>query len=158
RFPPAGRPGSYRPGEVSEALHYIAGFMAGWKGTPGAVAWLRANDRSKEKRESVQARGPLGHVKNWLKERLPQQDDVWQAEFGRTPDWVRIAGEPVRPWMVLVASRSSELVLAHQVPEEEPSAALLWDTLVQAMRHPAAGQPHRPGELQVRSDERWESL
>jgi hypothetical protein len=30
--------------------------------------------------------------------------------------------------------------------------------LVQAMQHPAAGTPHRPTELQVRPDERWESL
>jgi hypothetical protein len=44
------------------------------------------------------------------------------------------------------------------MPEEAPPAALLWDTLVQAMQHPAAGEPHRPTELQVRPDERWEAL
>ena len=64
----------------------------------------------------------------------------------------------MRPWVVLVTSRSNDLVLAHQMPEEAPSAVLLWDTLVQAMQHPAAGTPHRPTELQVRADERWESL
>src|SRR5262249_38170098 len=53
---------------------------------------------------------------------------------------------------------SNELVLAHRMPEEAPSAALLWDTLVQAMQHPAAGEAHRPAEIQVRSDVRWETL
>jgi hypothetical protein len=44
------------------------------------------------------------------------------------------------------------------MPQETPPAALLWDVLVQAMQHPAAGTPHRPTELQVRADERWEAL
>jgi len=42
--------------------------------------------------------------------------------------------------------------------EETPSAAQLWDALVQAMQNPTAGEPHRPTELQVRLDERWEAL
>jgi hypothetical protein len=74
------------------------------------------------------------------------------------PKWIRVGGDPMRPWVVLVASRSHDLVLAHEVLEEEPSATLLWDTLVRAMQHPAAGQPHRPTELQVRPTERWQSL
>jgi hypothetical protein len=69
-----------------------------------------------------------------------------------------VGGKPLRPWVVLVTSRSNDLVLAHEMPEETPSAALLWDVLVQAMQHPAAGQPHRPTELQVRPTERWEAL
>jgi hypothetical protein len=74
------------------------------------------------------------------------------------PNWIRVGGKPVRPWVVLVTSRSNDLVLAHEMPEDAPSAALLWDTLVQAMQHPAAGTPHRPTELQVRADERWGPL
>src|SRR5258707_11174913 len=41
---------------------------------------------------------------------------------------------------------------------DTPWAALLWDAPAQAMQHPAAGTPHRPAELQVRADERWEAL
>jgi hypothetical protein len=74
------------------------------------------------------------------------------------PDWVRVGGKPVRPWVVLATSRSRDLALARQMPEETPSAALLGDVLVQAMQHPAAEAPHRPTELQVRPDERWEAL
>lgn len=158
KFPPAEPPGSYILGDESEALNYVGGFLAGWKATPGAVAWLRANDEKSKAQAPPQAKGPLGFIKKWLKDRLPQQYDVWQAEFRQTPNWVRIAGTPTRLWMVLVTSRSNDLVLAHQVAEEEPSPALLWDTLVQAMQHPATGEPHRPTELQVRPDERWQAL
>src|SRR5262249_44245065 len=100
----------------------------------------------------------LGFIKKWLNKHLPQEYDVWQADFRQLPDWIRVGGKPVRPWVVLVTSRSHDLVLAHQMPEETPSAALLWDVLVQAMQHPAAGTPHRPTELQVRPGERWEAL
>jgi hypothetical protein len=75
-----------------------------------------------------------------------------------TPHWIRIAGEPVRPWVVLVTSRSDDLVLAHEIVDEPPSSDLLWDVLAKAMSKPAAGEPHRPTELQVLSDERWDEL
>ena len=84
--------------------------------------------------------------------------DVWQADFRLTPHWIKIAGEPVRPWVVLITSRSDDLVLAHEITDEPPSSDLLWDVLAEAMSKPAAGEPHRPTELQVRSDERWDEL
>jgi tetratricopeptide (TPR) repeat protein len=156
KFPPTEPPGSYSPGDESEALNYVGSFLAGWKATPGAIAWLWANVH--KPKEAPQAKGPLGFIKQWLDDKLPQEDDVWQADFRQLPNWIRIGGQPVRPWVVLVTSCSNELVLAHQMPEAAPGAALLWDTLVQAMQHPAAGEPHRPTLLQVRPDERWESL
>jgi hypothetical protein len=157
KFPPTGPPGYYSPGDESEALNYLGSFMARWKATPGAVAWLRENVRRGNK-EGPQPKGPLGFIKQWLTKNLPHEYDVWQADFRQMPTWTRGAGKPVRPWVVLVASRSNDLVLAHQMPEEAPPAALLWDVLVQAMQHPAAGTPHRSTELQVRPDERWEAL
>jgi hypothetical protein len=50
------------------------------------------------------------------------------------------------------------LVLAHEIIEEPPSTDLLWDVLAKAMRKPVVGEPHRPTELQVRPDERWDDL
>jgi tetratricopeptide (TPR) repeat protein len=158
KFPPNQKPGYYSPGDESEALIYLAGFLAGWKATSGAIAWLRDNVKARKKAEAPQPKGPLGFIKEWLKVRLPQEFDVWQADVRQMPNWVRIGGQPVRPWVVLVTSRSNDLVLAHQMPADTPAAALLWDTLVQAMQHPAAGEPHRPTELQVRPDGSWESL
>jgi tetratricopeptide (TPR) repeat protein len=160
KFPPPERPGSHSPGDESEALHYIGSCLAGWVSTPGAVAWLRANDEQTRKRkaETPQPRGPLGFVKKWLREKLPQEGDVWQADVRQTANAIRLAGEKVRPWLVLVTSRTRDLILASQVLEEGPAAALLWDTLVQAMQNPAAGEPHRPTELQVRAGGPGDSL
>jgi hypothetical protein len=59
---------------------------------------------------------------------------------------------------VLVTSCGQDLVMGHAITEEPPSADLLWDQLARAMRRPAAGEPHRPTELQVRPDARWDTL
>jgi len=158
KFPPSEQPGYYSPGDESEALEYIGSFLVAWKDTLGAIPWLRDNAKARKKGEGTHAKGPLGFIKKWLNTHLPQQDDVWQAGFGQLPSWIRIGGQLVRPWVVLVTSRSHDLILAHEMVEEEPSAALLWDSCVKAMQHPAAGEPHRPTEIQVRSNERWESL
>ena len=158
KYPPTEQPGYYTPGDESEALNYVGSFMAGWKSTPGAIAWLRENAETMKPKEGPSPKGPLGFIKKWLNKNLPQEYDVWQADFRQMPNWIRIGGQPMRPWVVLVTSRSNDLVLAHEMPEETPSAALLWDTLVQAMQYPAAGEPHRSTELHVRADERWEAL
>jgi tetratricopeptide (TPR) repeat protein len=160
KFPPSRSPGYYSPGEESEALEYVGSFLAPWRSTPGAVAWLRANDpqAQKHKAKATQPRGPLPMVKNWLKKKLPQEPDTWQATVRQLPNPVEVAGDRVRLWVVLVASSTNALVLGHALLEEEPTAAAVWDVLVKAMQAPAAGEPHRPTELQVRADERWESL
>ncbi len=159
KFPPSRQPSHYRPGDVSEALQYIGSFMAGWKSTPGAVAWLRANAVSgKRKADAPQPKGPLAAVKTWLNKRLPQKDDVWQADYRRLSNWIVTDGGAVRPWLVLVMNHSRGLMLANEVSDREPSPELLWDALVQAMQHPAMGKPHRPAELRVRPSEPWESL
>ena len=38
-----------------------------------------------------------------------------QADFRQLPDRIRVGGKPVRPWVVLVTSRSNDLVLAHEM-------------------------------------------
>lgn len=155
-FPPAGQPGYYSPGDENEALNYIGGYLAAWKFTAGAVAWLR--EKTKKQKEPPTAKGPLDLIKKWLNKNLPQSFDVWQADCRQMPNWIRIGGEMVRPWNIMVTSRSNDLALAHQLIETVPSSALLWDTLVQAMQHPAAGEQHRPTEIQVRKEERWDEL
>src|SRR5262249_35838946 len=103
-------------------------------------------------------RGPLPMVKRWLKRKLPQQAAIWQADARQMANTIQVGGEKVRPWVVLVLSHSNDLVLAHATLEEEPGAAALWATLVQAMQNPGAGEPHRPTALQVRADARWQAL
>ncbi len=111
----------------------------------------------KSKHSTPDAEGPTPPVKEEL-QHLPQAFDVWQADFRPTPNWVTIGGEPARPWVVLITSRSDDLVLTHEIAWEQPSSDLLWDVLAKAMRQPAAGKPHRPIELQLRPDERWNGL
>lgn len=156
--PSPNQSGHFRPGDDNEALDYVGGFMVGWKSTPGAIAWLRQNDKDGKPKDTPSSKGPLDFIKKWVKGRLSQTTDIWQADFRQTPNWMGIDGEMVRPWLVLVTSVTTDLVLAHQIIEEAPTPAMLWDTLVQSMQHPAAGDAHRPTELHVRSDDRWESL
>ncbi len=160
KHPPSEPPGYWSPGQESEALEYIRSFLAPWKSTPGAVAWLRANTQAgKKKADAPRPKGPLSFIKKWLVEHLPQEEDVWQADFRQLPGWVRgSGGQKVRPWTILVASQTNDVVLAHDMAEEAPSAALLWDTVVMALRQPVAGEPHRPTVLQVRPGEHWDAL
>jgi tetratricopeptide (TPR) repeat protein len=159
KFPPMGPPRAYSPGDENEALNYIGSFLAGWRSTLGAVAWVRQVEKSRRpQKEEPQPRGPLGLVKNWLQKRLPQEDDVWQAVSRPLTDWIILAGEKARPWLTLVLSLGNDLLLASDVSVERPSAKHVWDVLVRAMQGPKAGAPHRPTELQVQADERWETL
>ena len=158
KFPPPEQPGFYSPGDEREAVNYVGGFQAAWKDTPGAVAWLRSNVKKKPA-DVPEPTGPRGFVKTWLTGHLPQQDDVWQADVRPLPTWTRgEGGEMVRPYVILVISRSNDLVLAHQVVEAMPGPDHLWDMLVSAMRHPAAGKPHRPTEIQLRTGEALQGL
>jgi tetratricopeptide (TPR) repeat protein len=160
KFPPYEGPGGYVHGEESEALVYIASFMAGWRDTSGAITWLRANDEKTRQRQAQipRPRGPLGFIKAWLKKNLAQQHDVWQADARQLPNPIRIGEDKVRPWLVLVVSQTNGLVLGHAIREDEPDSAALWDALLQAMQNPVAGEPHRPTELQVPADEHWTAL
>jgi tetratricopeptide (TPR) repeat protein len=119
KYPPASQPDHYSPGDENEALNYIGSFLAAWKSTAGAIAWLRASF-GKKKQPAQQPKGPLGFIKKWLNKNLPQEHDVWQADFEQMPNWIKIAGEMVRPWTVLVTSRSGDLVLGHQMSDAVP--------------------------------------
>src|SRR5260370_42695420 len=67
-------------------------------------------------------------------------------------------GEQVLPWVVLVANRTEDVILATQMFAEEPTTGMLWDVLARAMGQPAVGGPHRPGRIQVRPDPRSDEL
>src|SRR5207248_2571008 len=73
---PEGPPAGYVPGEPSEAVTYAGSFLAAWRGTEGALAWLRqARGGRKKKREESQPDGPLPLVKARLR-KLRQEADV----------------------------------------------------------------------------------
>jgi tetratricopeptide (TPR) repeat protein len=154
---PEEQPPHYSPGRENEAIVYARMFLSGWRNASGAITWLRQMEK-KTQEPPPPPKGPLTFIKSWVQRHLPPLSDIWQADFRQVPDWIMVGGERVRPWTVLVTSRTHDLVLAHAIVDESPSANHLWDTLLQAMQHPAAGEPHRPIQLQVRPDERWTQL
>jgi tetratricopeptide (TPR) repeat protein len=156
---PPEQPLFYSPGDLDDAILYSGHQLAAWKSVPGAIGWLRSKVKDPRKRRPKVSStiGPSPTVEERLRT-LPSEMDAWQADFRQFARRVEIAGERVRPWMVLVSSRTRDLVLAHALTEEAPSAAELWDIVAGAMEKPAAGDPHRPTELQIRPGGPWESL
>ncbi|WP_435005442.1 DUF7309 domain-containing protein [Tundrisphaera lichenicola] len=156
---PPESPQLYSPGDSDDAILYVASNLSAWKSTPGSISWLRAKSKAPQKRKA-RPPAPIG-PSEMAHERLrglPSEIDAWQADFRQFARRVEIAGERVRPWMVLVSSRTHDLVLAHALTEQAPSPAELWDLVAAAMESPAVGEPHRPTELQIRPDSTWEAL
>src|SRR5207237_10709605 len=127
--------------------------LAGWRSTDGANSWLRQAKKSpkKKQQEDLGPIGPLPIVRQRLR-KLPQRADAWQVGWARLSDRVRTDAGPVHPWAVLVASETTELILGHALAVEEPTSAVLWDALAQAMERPVVGQGCRPTSLHVRAD------
>lgn len=155
---PSAPPPAYASGTEEEAIIYVAGALSGWKSTAGATDWLKQSDPRKKKRSrESKNQGPLPLVKKRLG-RLPQEFDVWQVDCRHMGTRVEEEGELFNPWLVLVASVSSGLIMAQKVSLEPPTVALIWDVLAEAMQRPPADQPHRPTEIQARPDESSEEL
>src|SRR3954454_22135967 len=107
--------------------------------------------RRKGKPESFEGPKPLERKRLG---RLPQTFDVWQLAARPVAATVQAGGRTVRPWLVVVVSRTAGHILACELAHEPPAAGQMWQTLVKAMTEPATGQPHRPTEVQVRPEER----
>jgi len=78
-----------------------------------------------------------------------ERDEVWQAAVRPLPNWVTGEGQPYRPWLGLVVSNVDDLIVGHEMSQQEPGEGWLADALVNAMRRPLMGQPHRPGRIEV---------
>ncbi len=155
---PADQPVYYSPGDDDDAILYVGNNLGAWKSTLGAIPWVRSKVKERRRRpKSPVVTGPTPESASQLLS-LPSEIDSWQADFRQFARRVEIAGERVRPWMVLVSSRTRELVLAHAMTELPPSPEEFWDILAGAMRSPAAGEPHRPTELSIRPGVHWDAL
>jgi len=87
-------------------------------------------------------------VKSRLR-RLPQQDDVWEADFQREVDY----------WMGLVIRQSDHLVLAEEMLDVDPSVNSIANLLADAMYRPAADvRQHRPKTIWMREEFEWQEL
>ncbi len=83
---------------------------------------------------------------------LPQRFDIWQVDARQLGTALSVAEVTIRPWMTAVISRSDEQVLALGLSQEAPAPEDIWQTLLEAMHSPEAGEPHRPTEVQLRED------
>lgn len=155
---PAEPPVYYSPGDEDDAVLYVGNNLGAWKSTLGAIPWVRSKQKERRRRpKSPVSTGPTPESAEQLLT-LPSEIDAWQADFRQFARRVEIAGERVRPWMVLVSSRTRELVLAHAMTELPPSPEEFWDLLAGAMRSPSAGEPHRPTELSIRPGGHYDAL
>ena len=58
----------------------------------------------------------------------------------------------------MVTSRTNDLIVTQAMTREPPTSAQIWDSLTVAIERPALGEPHRPTELQVAQNDRWDEL
>ena len=85
---------------------------------------------------------------------LPQRvGQVWQADIRKLALWITGEGAPQRPWCVLVTSRDEDLIIHQDVRMEEPSPAWLRQAVLAGMLAPLAGEPYRPGVVEVATEE-----
>jgi tetratricopeptide (TPR) repeat protein len=84
--------------------------------------------------------------------------EVWQVDVRPMPTWITGEGQPYRPWLALVINRTDDFMLAHRMTPNRPPAASLWEAVLQAVRQPAIGGPHRPGTIEVSSVEQQDAL
>lgn len=159
---PGDYPASYSLGSEEEAVCYATAALSAWRDTPGAITWVRETLKGRRKAPSKTIREePGGPTDADLKRlgRLAQKPDEWMVGFGPLPTWIKQDDDTrVQPWALLVASRTTELILGVQVGTGEPSSGQLWELLSASMRKPAAGKAHRPTLIEVQPDDCWDVL
>ncbi len=93
-----------------------------------------------------------------MAEELRQRFDVWQADARPLALPGLKEALPAEPWLIAVASRTEDQVLAYDLVREAPGADVLWELLQKAMTQPETSEPHRPSEIQLARSEWCMSL
>ena len=96
----------------------------------------------------------VAFVKSKLR-RLPQEDEVWEADFLPIP-----CSEAERPseWIGIVISHSDDYLLAQLIVEAPPTVNDLADLLGHAMRRPLIEGSRRPRTIYLRAKPEWTEL
>jgi hypothetical protein len=96
-------------------------------------------------------------VKTHLK-RLPQVEDVWEADFQPYPEPEKGKRRRTLSWIGTVVSQTSDFVLADALVDLPPTVNDLAGMLARAMRHPIEERPHRPTRILLRDNPLWHEL
>lgn len=79
--------------------------------------------------------------------------EIWLVDWFRLPMWLEKDGTPQRPWTVLVLNPAENMIVTQRFEQREPTAEVIGDVVLSAMRMPVMGQPHRPERIEVRTNE-----
>ena len=85
-------------------------------------------------------------------------DAVWEAAVVQLDRQMSIAGHSLRPWVALVMSRPSGMILWHELFTETPPEGALANAIRIAIARPTAGPPLRPRQVIVRDHDEAVSL
>ena len=166
---PSRLPAAVGMGDPSEAVDYAAGNLRVWRATPGAIPWLKAlralhapaapkkkaAKKRAAKKGAAKASGPLPLVKGRLLRIETFDDETWQADVRPLPIPL---SDNADPYVLMIVSKTENLLLANDILFGPPSPDLLWDRLAHAIEHPIMSEPLRPAELQFRPGLGWEAL
>jgi hypothetical protein len=102
-------------------------------------------------------KGVTCFVKAKLK-RLPQTEDVWQADFQPFPEAgkVRVRRRPC--WLGVVLSQTDDFILADEILYRPPGINDLARLVADGMRRPLIETAHRPSRLALRDNPLWQEL
>lgn len=139
-------------GEESEAISYALAHLPVWKGTPGAIPWLRdtLNVTLPSGPEHPKPRGASwSRIAADLAE-LPQDDaEVWHVDVRRLfPNSRR--DDDDSPWVLFVTSPSREQVVATDMMPSQPNNATALERLAKVMLESEDEEPRRPAVVHVR--------
>ena len=96
-------------------------------------------------------------VKTHLK-RLPQVEDVWEADFQPYPEPEPRKRRRTVSWIGTVVSQTSYFILADDLVDLPPTVNDLAGMLARAMRRPMEERPHRPTRILLRDNPLWHEL
>lgn len=93
-------------------------------------------------------------VKTHLKQ-LKQENDTWEADFRALP---KSKGESETHYLGMVVALPGGNPLVSMLVEYNPNVNDLADLLADAMRRPMTESAHRPHQILLRDNPRWEEL
>jgi Domain of unknown function (DUF6930) len=96
----------------------------------------------------------VAFVKSRLK-RLPQVDEIWEADFEALPKPMM---QTVTHYLGMVVKQSDGTLLADSTVQGRPTVNDLATLLAHAMRRPQEGAAHRPRLIHLRGHRQWREL